>query len=472
MIADFLVIGSGIAGMSAALRLSKLGSVIIVTKSQLVSGSTPWAQGGIASPKLTDDSLQLHKADTLKVGGGLCDEDAVNVLVNGAQDAIDFLAKNGVSFGADPHREAGHSMARIWHSGDTTGLSIANALAESVRNTEVITVIEEAFVNDLLVRENTVHGAEMQTLNGNMRAFASRTILASGGAANVYEEHTTPPETTGDGIAIAARAGADIADLEFVQFHPTALATNDKPLFLLSETLRGEGALIVDKEGDRLFNPLLPRDQLSRNIYLAEQNGQAIFLDLRHRPDEYWASEFETIFKTLQEYGLSPQKDLIPIIPAAHFFCGGIATDLRGRTSLKHLAAVGEVARTGVHGANRLASNSLLEGVVFSEQIYRDYLEQIRKDKIQEPISGGHFDTVPFVEEQPGDTEVRERIQNICWSKIGIIRTLAELESAADELQELTATGSETKHMLTVAKLLVQAAKKRTVSAGCHFIAQ
>jgi L-aspartate oxidase len=463
----FLVIGSGIAGMSVALHLSELGEVILLSKTELVSGSTALAQGGIAGER-EKHSFPSYVSDTIRTGSGINSEEAVSLLVSQSWQALSFLQRNGVVFDDTLHTEAGHSKARVWHIADETGLFIAQKLAERVRASESITLFENAFAVDLLVRDGAVFGVDVFHENERKRIFALKTILATGGAGQIFLETTNPIGSTGDGIAVGVRAGVRLKDMEFVQFHPTALATEDSPLFLLSEALRGEGAKVVDGSGKALCKALLPRDTLSRTVFQAEKQ-EAVYLDLRHKKNDFWKERFPNIFAKLKEYSLSPEEALIPVVPAAHFFCGGIETDLHGRTNIKNLFAVGEVACTGVHGANRMASNSLLEGLVFSEQIYRDISQQCEKgEKI--PSFSGHFETSVFQEDSAEDEEIRKSVQRICWEKVGIIRNEKNINEAISQLSQYSPTGTETKNLLSVALFVAEAARKRKTSLGCHWM--
>lgn len=465
----FLVIGSGIAGMMVALRVSTLGKVILISKSSLISGSTALAQGGVAGPATREENrIAEHFKDTMHVGCGINNTHAVEILIAKAEEAVSSLKKYGVIFDDSLHTEAGHSKARVWHVADKTGLAIASVLAEKVRNNENITLLENTFVSDLLTRENAIYGAEVVHEKKIERIFAHKTILASGGGGQIFSETTNPKLSTGDGFVMAARAGARLKDMEFIQFHPTALATEESPLFLLSEALRGEGGKIVNAKKEEICDPLLPRDELSRIIFEHEKK-EPVFLDLTHHGNGYWREHFPTIFHKLTDYGVSPEVNVIPIIPAAHFFCGGIETDIYGRTNRRNLSAVGEVACTGVHGANRLASNSLLEALVFAEETAKDVMKQM--EKTPETI-GGHFDTVPFVEETEQDKKIRKEIQRICWKHVGIIRREKGIERALYLLKKLQPNGTETKNLLANAIFVAEAAAKRKESIGCHYISK
>lgn len=473
MITDFLVIGSGIAGLSTALQLSRLGTVILVSKRKIASGCTRLAQGGIAGVRRKEsedeDSMRRHYEDTMAAGGFQNDPAAVELLVTRAPEALDFLIERGVHFAEDLHLEAGHRYPRVWHVADQTGLAIVNALSAAVRQTANIEIVEDAFVSDLLTRDGAVFGAECFVEEEARRIYASKTVLATGGAGQAYALTTNPREATGDGIALAVRAGAERQDMEFVQFHPTAFETEEAPLPLITEALRGAGARIVDAMGEEVCDNLLPRDATARAIFAARLKGP-VYLDLSAHAPEYWQEHFPGIAQKLIERGASPEVTQIPVIPAAHFMCGGIKSDLFGRTNLPNLSVVGEVACTGVHGANRLASNSLLEGLVFAQRIAEDFAAEAKAGLVIPPDAGGYFVTVPFAPETSRDEELREEIAQICWEKVGIIRSSVSLEEAAAELVTIEPTGTETRNLHAVATFITEAARKRKKSLGCHFL--
>ncbi len=372
---DVLVLGSGVAGCSAALRLERraAGSVTLLTKGSLGESATRWAQGGIAAvTSETEDSVELHLADTLRAGAGLCDEDATRILVEEGADRVFELVERGAILDRDElgeferAREGGHSVARVVHAGGTaTGAEVARALAQAVRASSV-DLLEGWFALDLLVHDGRCMGVRARDPQGRHHEIAARhVVLATGGSGQLFDITTNPPESTGDGIAMALRAGVAVADTEFVQFHPTALAVRGHPRPLLSEALRGHGALLVDTRGERFVDELEPRDVVSRAIFraMSEQGSDHVYLDARRLED--FAERFPSIAVFLDEARLDPRQDLLPVAPAAHYLCGGILTDLDGATALPGLWAIGETACTGVQGANRLASNSLLEGLVF-----------------------------------------------------------------------------------------------------------
>jgi L-aspartate oxidase len=383
---DFLIVGSGIAALRAAVELAEAGDVLILTKGDSSEGNTGYAQGGIAAAVGDDDSPELHGKDTLAAGDGLCDEQAVRVLVEeGARDVRDLLAW-GAEFDRDREgrlalaREAAHSVRRVLHARDATGREIGRVLWAKASAHPRVRAHEHALVTGVIVRDGRCVGVRFLDAEGReCRAFAPATLLATGGAGQVFRDTTNPDVATGDGIAMAWRAGARIADLEFVQFHPTALDVAGMPRFLLSEALRGEGARLVN-HADEAFvtryeaaGDLAPRDRVSRAILRErERTGQPIYLSLRHLPADEVHERFPHASETCRRAGLDLAHDRIPVSPAAHYVMGGVETDVEGRTSVPGLFAAGEVACTGVHGANRLASNSLLEGLVFGLRAGRE----------------------------------------------------------------------------------------------------
>lgn len=461
---DFLIIGSGIAGLSLALKLSTLGSVTVLTKKNILSGSTGWAQGGIAGVKdAPEDSPENHFHDTMKAGAFHNDESAVRLVVDYGKRALEDLQDWGVKFDFSLHREGGHTYARIFHIADETGRVVQEVLADEVKKNTSITIIENAFAVDLLVRDGAVHGVAFFAEGKNQICRAHKTILATGGAGQVFAKTTNPRIITGDGMAMAFRAGAQLGDMEFVQFHPTALDADRDPMFLLSEALRGAGAKIVNEDDDRFVDELLPRDQVARAIFAQQQMGKRVFLDFRHETPEKLGEKFPMICESLRSFGLSLADDLIPVTPAAHFFCGGVQTDLWGRTSLKNLFAVGEVAHTGLHGANRLASNSLLEGVVFAHRIFEHCGgEEIAQMRVE------HFDPIVFFPNTERDEEIRSQIQETMQSYVGVVRSADSLQTALRILGQLDPEGTEIKNLLLVSQQVVTAALRRTTSLGCH----
>ncbi len=492
-----IVIGSGIAGLIAALHAARAGvEVTLVTKDTLDQANTRFAQGGVAAVMFDDDSAAAHEADTLVAGAGLCDPDAVRVLVTEGPARIRELIALGVAFdrSADGELrkglEAAHSYPRILHAGgDATGAAIEHALVAAVR-ASAVRVVERAFLVDLLLRDGRACGVELLVDGRRTRQEADAVVLATGGAGQLFSHTTNPTVATADGIAAAIRAGAITRDLEFVQFHPTVLAAGTP--FLVSEAVRGEGAVLVDDDGRRFAfdahpdGELAPRDVVARATWrtVERQGGRPALLDATAlgAPDTapFLASRFPTIDAAVHERGLDWSREPIPVIPAAHYLMGGIATDLHGRTSLPGLYAVGETARTGVHGANRLASNSLLEGAVFGARagdVLRDDLA--RRPRDTSPSLADSPVAAPPASAQPRDTEpfTRAALQELMWADAGLVRDAAGLARAADTLagwraQERHATSVhdlEDENLLLVAQEVVAAARQRTVSVGAHF---
>lgn len=369
----FLVVGSGVAGLHTAWRASQHGDVLLLTKRSLFDSATAYAQGGIAAALGAGDSAALHRRDTLAAGAALCDAAAVQVLVDEGPARIRQLQTAGAEFDIDPAgrlvlgREAAHSAHRIVHAhGDQTGAEVARTLIQRVRESKRVRVLEKTRVLDLIVSRGAVLGVRASVAGRPTEILADATVLATGGCGQVYRYTTNPVVATGDGYAIAHRAGATLADMEFVQFHPTALDTPENPLQLISEALRGEGATLLNDRGLRFMYghhhlaELAPRDVVARAIVRQQRAGHKVYLDAR-KLGRRFAARFPGILALCQARGIDPRKDLIPVTPAAHYMMGGIVTDLYGHASLRRLYACGEVSRTGVHGANRLGSNSLLE---------------------------------------------------------------------------------------------------------------
>ena len=445
-----IVVGSGIAGLTAALRLSRRHTVTLVTKDRLGESNTEWAQGGIAGVIGPDDTVDAHVADTLTAGAGHCDPEAVRTLCEAGSDAIVSLAEAGVDFDTDPTgawargMEGAHSYPRIFHSGgDATGRAISTALAQKLR-TEVaagrVTLLEDTMLVDILTSEvdhRPVRVTEVATAtgitvlrDGRVETLAADAIvLATGGAGQLFAHTTNPAAATGDGLAAAIRAGAEVADLEFFQFHPTALPG---PGFLISEAVRGAGALLLDERGRRFMADIDDRAELaSRDVVAlalhrrqAVQGGRPCFLDARAIPDV--EATFPSITAGLAAHGLDLSRDLIPVTPAAHYFMGGVATDRDGRTSIEGLFAVGEVACTGVHGANRLASNSLLEGAVFAARAAAAI------DTL--PVNRDHNLPLPQFDSFHQTALTRTDLQDLTWAHLGVERTAAGLRALLDRL--------------------------------------
>ena len=476
----FLVVGSGVAGLHTAWRASEHGGVLLLTKRSLFDSATAYAQGGIAAALGAGDSPELHRQDTLAAGAALCDAAAVQVLVEEGPARVRELQTAGAHFDLDPSgklklgREAAHSKNRIVHAhGDQTGAEVARTLVARVRDAKQVRVLERARVLDLLVRRGVCYGVRASIRGRATEIIADATVLATGGCGQIYRYTTNPVVATGDGFAIAHRADVTLADMEFVQFHPTALATSENPLALISEAVRGEGAILVNSRGVR-FMParhrlaeLAPRDVVARAIFREQRHGP-VFLDAR-KLDERFVERFPGIFSLCQARGIDPRVDLIPVTPAAHYMMGGIVTDLSGRASAARLYAVGEIARTGVHGANRLASNSLLEGLVFAERVARDMSSM--KRLAREPASTQW--KVPPLADRGAAQVAADSIRDVMWEHAGIARTARGLRTARERLEEiaprLTAGMTEERNMLQTAQLVVEAALRRRESRGGHY---
>ncbi len=444
---DVLVIGSGAAGLYAALCLPSSYSVGLITKDKLKTGASKWAQGGIAAAINSDDSPLLHLEDTLKAGAGLCDRAAVEFLVEHGASSIESLVNMGVAF--DRHNsklamtlEAAHSRPRVLHAADTTGKAIVTTLTEQVLQKPNITVISQALALNLWLNQETGHCQGISLLHQQTISWisSSAVVLATGGGGQVFSQTTNPPVSTGDGVAMAWRSSAIVRDLEFVQFHPTALTKSGAPRFLISEAVRGEGAHLVDREGKRFafaYHPdgeLAPRDIVSRAIFthLQKTGATNVYLDLRPIPAEKIRYRFPNIIRVCQQYGVDLFNEPIPVAPAAHYWMGGIEVDRMNRTSIPGLYAVGETASTGVHGANRLASNSLLECVV--------YAAQLSKLEIPSTQFVTEYELINIKEENwSGQTEQIAQMRNdlpmLVWQSAGICRTEEVLKNAISQVQ-------------------------------------
>ncbi|MFI1888888.1 L-aspartate oxidase [Streptomyces jumonjinensis] len=499
--ADVVVVGSGVAGLTTALGCAAAGlSTVVVTKARLDDGSTRWAQGGIAAALGEGDTPEQHLADTLVAGAGLCDEEAVRTLVTEGPGAVHRLIAAGAHFDTSADgvieltREGGHHRRRIAHAGgDATGVEISRALVEAVRDAGLRT-IENALVLDLLTDAvGRTAGVSLHVMgegqhDGVGAVHAPAVVLATGGMGQVFAATTNPAVSTGDGVALALRAGAEVSDLEFVQFHPTVLflgteSEGQQPL--VSEAVRGEGAHLVDASGVRFLlgrhelAELAPRDIVAKAIMrrMREQDADHMYLDARHFGAAMWERRFPTILAACRAHGIDPVTEPVPVAPAAHYASGGVRTDLHGRTTVPGLWACGEVACTGVHGANRLASNSLLEGLVFAERIAAD-IAALAPLTAGEPKSPDGLSALP-----PIAPEARAAIQRIMSLGAGVLRSDDSLRQAAAALEEVhRATADdgekipepgveswETANLLCVARVLTAAALEREETRGCHW---
>ncbi len=500
---DTLIVGSGLAGLTAALRLADTARVAILTKGALREGASHWAQGGIAAVMDAQDSLEAHVQDTLVAGAGLCDEAATRVVVNAAPDAIRWLQSMQVPFTEeDGHlhltREGGHSHRRIVHSVDATGAAVQDTLIQAVLRHPGIQIFEHHILVDLVTQSDASGGRRCVGLYAldiaadTVQAFSGdNTILATGGAGKVYLYTSNPDTATGDGIAAAWRAGCEVANMEFIQFHPTCLYHPHAKSFLISEALRGEGAQLIlpPALGSKRFMPdhdaraeLAPRDIVARAIdFEMKKHGiENVFLDISFKGEAFILEHFPTIHARCLELGIDIAREPIPVVPAAHYTCGGVRVDLQGRTQVGHLYAIGETACTGLHGANRLASNSLLECLVFAQAC-------------ASAIQQGPQQTVPALrpwdESRVSDADEAivithnwQELRRFMWNYVGIVRTNKRLERAAHriallqgEVQEfyarfrLTQDLIELRNLLVVADLIVRSAQSRHESRGLHF---
>ncbi|BDG02441.1 L-aspartate oxidase [Anaeromyxobacter oryzae] len=503
---DFLVLGGGIAGLTFALEAADHGSVLVLTKRQRSEGSTQYAQGGIAGVLGPDDQFELHVQDTLVAGAGLCKREAVEVTVREGPDRIRWLLSLGVEFdregGDHLHltREGGHSRRRIAHAKDTTGREIERALLAAC-DARGIRVIEDQIAIDVVTSSKVGLGGPNRALgayvldraSGQVSAVsAGVTVLATGGAGKVYLYTSNPDVATGDGVAMAYRAGAAVANMEFFQFHPTCLFHPQAKSFLISEALRGEGGILRNAAGEAFmirYDPrkeLAPRDIVARSIdaETKRRGDDCAFLDMTHLPKSFLIEHFPNIYATCKEFGIDMAVQPIPVVPAAHYQCGGVVVDLMGRTTIPRLYALGEASCTGLHGANRLASNSLLEGVVFARRAALSAIDE---------VSAASGPPSPFPDWNPGDALAPEEgvvvahnwdeVRRLMWNYVGIVRTQKRLERARTRLAVLRSEIREyywqyrvapdlieLRNLADVAMLIVECARQRKESRGLHYI--
>jgi L-aspartate oxidase len=494
---DFVVVGSGLAGLSFALRVADLGRVAVLTKAELFESNTSYAQGGIAAAVGETDSWQLHEEDTLTAGAGLCDREAVRHLVQQAPAAVEWLMRLGAHFdganGPDEihslalGREGGHSRRRIVHHADKTGWEVERAVCEAVRKSPAITVVENAFVTDLVLVDGRCAGVRARLADIGDRVFAAgATMIATGGCGRMYQHTTNPRIATGDGVAMAARAGARVVNMEFIQFHPTTLYHPQMRSYLISEAVRGAGGILRNHLGTRFMYDydarleLAPRDVVARAIdaEMKRLDTWCVYLDLTHLPASDIVEEFPTIYEKLRSVGIQMHRDWIPVVPAQHYSCGGIATGLTAQTTVPGLFAAGEAACTGVHGANRLASNSLLEAIVFSASA----AEHIRSCGPEPPAKG----EIPRAQPPHCIAEVdavrlRRALQRTMTEHVGIVRTTRGLALARERIDQIEEEyfalpqapyapySLETRNLLQCAHMVVEAALVRDANVGLHF---
>ncbi len=500
---DVLIIGSGLAGLSLALHLAPTRSVCLVTKRELNDSASSWAQGGIAAVLADDDSIAAHIQDTLTAGAGLCDPEVTRFVVEHSRETVEWLIGQGVPFtredddsGFHLTREGGHSKRRIIHAADATGHAVQETLADKVRQHPNITVLENHIAVDLITakkvgrRSNRCLGAYvLDKQHGKVRTIgAMNTVLASGGAGKVYLYTTNPDVATGDGVAMGWRAGCRVANMEFIQFHPTCLYHPQEKSFLITEAVRGEGGILKLPDGSRFMQDhderaeLAPRDVVARAIdfEMKKRGIDCVYLDISHKPADFILSHFPTIYRRCFELGIDITKQPIPVVPAVHFSCGGLMTDMDGRTDLPHLYAIGETACTGLHGANRLASNSLLECLVFAQAAARDILAR-RNAELPE-LPDWDESRVTDADEEVVITHNWSELRRTMWNYVGIVRTTKRLTRALhridllrDEVHEfyshfrISADLIELRNLLQVAELIVKSAMARRESRGLHY---
>ena len=488
---DHIIIGCGLAGLYSAIHASKYGSVALITKTTLDLSNSYWAQGGIAAAISTDDSPQLHYKDTLIAGRNLCNKTAVDILVTEGKERVKELIELGMPFDKENGEialglEGGHSRRRVLHAGgDATGREIVNFILKFVLNNERIKIFENKFVHSLLTHDKECIGVSAYDFveNKDFRFLGNTTIIASGGGAAVYLRSTNPHTSLGDGVALAYNTGAEIESMEFMQFHPTSFYSKSGETFLISEAVRGEGAYLVNYNGIRFLqeqnlSELAPRDVVSEAIFNEMKNSGKpnVFLKFDHLDAEKIKSRFSNIFSETMSFGIDMTKQPLPVAPAAHFMVGGIKTGLNGETNINHLYAVGEVASSGIHGANRLASNSLLECLVFAKRAVEDSLNYKKIESSSMSIEASK----PFKIEEEKQNEflqVKNLIAQLLWNNVGIVRTKEKLDFALSQLENLSSQFALIKNeyysdkilsLLQFSKLITSAALIREESRGSH----
>jgi L-aspartate oxidase len=505
---DVLVIGSGAAGLSLALRLAANGPVAIVSKGPVNEGCTYYAQGGISAVLAEEDSFQSHIDDTMNAGAGLCSQESVRFAIEHGPENIHWLEQLGVPFTKETApdgtralhltREGGHSVRRVVHAADATGVALSNTLVNHVRQHASIDVFENHIAVDLItgskqgLKHNRCVGAYILNKNtGHVKRFLAKTVvLATGGASKVYLYTTNPDCSTGDGIAMAWRAGCRVGNMEFNQFHPTCLYHPEAKSFLISEAVRGEGGKLLLPDGKPFMHrfderaELAPRDIVARAIdhEMKRLGAECVYLDISHRSDAFIKSHFPTIFKRCLEYGFDITRKPIPVVPAAHYTCGGVLTDMRGRTDIEGLYAIGETAFTRLHGANRMASNSLLECLVFAESASKDILQTIGATRLEKAIAPWDESRVTDSDEEVVVTHNWDELRRFMWDYVGIVRSNKRLERAMRRVQMLQheiheyysnfrITGDliELRNLAQVSELIIHSAMARKESRGLHF---
>jgi L-aspartate oxidase len=500
---DFLVIGSGVAGLVFALSVAERGTVTVITKSDPTEGSTKYAQGGIASVTDPLDSFESHIADTLDAGAGLCDEAIVSMVVSEGPAGIKDLIAYGANFDMNSQatdyelaQEGGHSARRILHAADATGAEIQRAILDAAQQHKNITIKPYHIAIDL-IKQSKLGNTEvlgvyaMCQKTGEISSFSARmTMIATGGVGKVYLYTSNPDIATGDGIAMAYRAGCKIANMEFIQFHPTCLYHPLAKSFLITEAMRGEGARLLDIRGNEFMTrfdkrkELSPRDIVARAIdqVMKESGDDFVYLDISHRDADFLKKRFPTIYETVLGFGYDITKQAIPVVPAAHYCCGGIVTDSLGRSSLQRLYAAGEAAYSGLHGANRLASNSLLEALVFAKRAAKDALE--RFDQLPRPVSVPLWD---FVDSVKSNEEIMvshswDEVRRVMWNLVGIVRSNQRLDLAQRKIAQIkqdirsyywsyrvTSDLIEVRNIIDTAEIIIECAQSRHESRGLHY---